>query len=194
MLAYYAAMDVLARDLMSLLALSLELDAYYFVPLFATPSATLRLIKYPPHPGAARANQLGAGAHTDWGAITLLAQDDIGGLEVQNAAGQWISAPPIAGTFVINLGDMFPRWTNGLYHSNMHRVLNNKMAGRDRYSIPFFYSPDHLARIECLPTCTDEANPPKYQPCTSGEHMDEMFRRSYGDMKGGRPPNQRVAA
>jgi len=194
MLDYYAAVDALAARIMGLLALSLELNADYFAPAFGCPSATLRLIKYPPHPGDARDNQLGAGAHTDWGAVTVLAQDDIGGLEVENAAGEWISAPPVPGTFVINLGDMFTRWTNGIYRSNMHRVINNKASGRDRYSVPFFYSPDHTARIECLPTCTDADHPPLYAPCTAGEHLDEMFRRSYGDLQGGRPPNERVVA
>jgi len=194
MLDYYAAMDRLARHLMRLLALSLELDEAHFEQYFACPSATLRLIKYPPHPAAASANQLGAGAHTDWGGVTILAQDDIGGLEVENTAGEWIDAPPVPGTFVINLGDMIKRWTNGIYRSNMHRVLNNKTAGRDRYSIPFFYSPDHEARIECLPSCTDADRPPRFPPCTAGEHLDEMFRRSYGDMRGGKPPNQKEAA
>jgi isopenicillin N synthase-like dioxygenase len=191
MLAYYAAMAALSRQLMRLFALSLDLDAAHFEPYFDCPSATLRLIKYPPHPAAARRNQLGAGAHTDWGAVTILAQDASGGLEVENAAGEWIDAPPVPGTFVINLGDMFNRWTNGLYRSNMHRVVN-KATGRDRYSIPFFMSPDHQAMIECLPSCTDVAHPPRYTPCTAGEHLDEMFRRSYGDLRGGRPPNERA--
>jgi isopenicillin N synthase-like dioxygenase len=192
MLAYYSAMDTLAARVMRLLALSLELGANHFEPSFACPSATLRLIKYPPHPADARSNQLGAGAHTDWGAVTILAQDDIGGLEVENAAGEWIAAPPVPGTFIINLGDMFNRWTNGIYRSNLHRVLNNRALGRDRYSIPFFYSPDHTARIACLPTCTDAEHPPIHATCTAGEHLDEMFRRSYGDLRGGRPPNERV--
>lgn len=194
MLAYYAAADALARHLMRLLALSLELDEMHFEASFACPSATLRLIKYPPHPAAAHANQLGAGAHTDWGGVTVLAQDDIGGLEVENAAGEWISAPPVPGTFVINLGDMIQRWTNGIYRSNLHRVLNNNAAGRDRYSIPFFFSPDHNARIECLPSCTDADHPPRYAPCSAGEHLDEMFRLSYGDLTGGRAPNERASA
>src|SRR6202041_1189802 len=104
------------------------------------PAAPLRLLRYPPHPAGAKYNQLGAGAHTDWGWITLLAQDECGGLEVETAAGDWIRAEPIPGTFVVNLGDLVPRWTNGLYHSNMHRVMNNR-AGRNRHSIVLFYNP-----------------------------------------------------
>ena len=179
-LAYHAAMRALGFHLMRLLALSLDLAEDHFLSLYACPQATLRIIKYPPHPAHSRYNQLGAGAHTDWGGITLLAQDDSGGLEVQNADGEWISATPIPGTFVINLGDMIARWTNGLYHSNMHRVLNNVSAGRDRYSVACFFSPDRNATIACLPTCTDAEHPPKFAACTAGEHLDEMFRRSYG--------------
>ena len=179
-LAYHAAVCKLGFHLMRLLALSLDLQEDHFLPLYETAQTTLRIIKYPPHPAGSQFNQLGAGAHTDWGGITLLAQDDIGGLEVQNADGDWISATPIPGTFVVNLGDMIARWTNGLYHSNMHRVLNNLSAGRDRYSVACFFSPDRNAIIECLPTCVDEDNPPKFATCTAGEHLDEMFRRSYG--------------
>ena len=163
---------------MSLLALSLELPENYFAPFYREPSRTMRILRYPPHPAAARANQLGAGAHTDWGGVTLLAQDDLGGLEIRNAADEWIQATPIPGTFVINLGDLMQRWTNGVYRSNMHRVKNNS-SSEDRYSIPFFYSPRPDSRIECMPTCSDAAHPPKYPPCTAAEHTYEMFRRSY---------------
>jgi isopenicillin N synthase-like dioxygenase len=109
----------------------------------------------------------------------VLAQDDLGGLEVRNVENDWIRATPIPDTFVINLGDLMQRWTNGLYRSNMHRVKNNSST-RDRYSIPFFYSPRPDSRIECLPTCSDAANPPQFAPCTAAEHTYEMFRRSYG--------------
>jgi isopenicillin N synthase-like dioxygenase len=180
MLAYQAAMRTVADHLLGVIALSLDLPEAYFASLFDEPARTVRLIKYPPQPSDARTNQLGAGAHTDWGGITVLAQDDIGGLEVQNVAGDWIEAPPIPGTFVVNLGDLMARWTNDLYRSNLHRVKNNDRQGRDRYSVPFFYSPRRLARIECLPTCNSAEHPPKYAPVTTAEHMDEMFRKSYG--------------
>jgi isopenicillin N synthase-like dioxygenase len=178
-LAYAGAMRALGDRLLALIALSLELPESFFARFFELPASTLRLIRYPPHPEAARANQLGAGAHTDWGGITLLAQDDLGGLEVRNAADEWIQATPIADTFVINLGDLMQRWTNDFYRSNMHRVKNNAKSA-DRYSIPFFYSPRHDARIECMPTCTDTAHPPRYATVSAREHVDEMFRRSYG--------------
>jgi isopenicillin N synthase-like dioxygenase len=179
MLAYQGIVRWLGDHLLGLLALSLDLPENYFAPFYDMPLTTLRLLRYPPHPQNAKANQLGAGAHTDWGGITLLLQDDLGGLEVLNIEGDWIEANPIPGTLVVNLGDLMHRSTNGLYSSNMHRVRNNSTM-RDRYSIPFFYSPRPDAVIECLPSCTDAEHTPKFPPCTANEHIAEMFRRSYG--------------
>jgi isopenicillin N synthase-like dioxygenase len=181
MLRYHTALCALGDRLLGLLALSLDLPMDYFRPMYRQPNAVLRLLHYPPQPAAAHANQLGAGAHTDWGGLTLLLQDEAGGLEVQNVAGDWILAPPLPGTLVVNLGDLVQRWTNDLYRSTMHRVLNRSRDGvaRDRYSVPFFYTPDPHARIECLPGCSDAARPPRHPPCLAGEHMMAMFHRSY---------------
>ena len=179
MLEYQAALRALGDRVLAMLALSLELPEDFFAAYYDMPNTTLGLLRYAPHPADARSNQLGAGAHTDWGAITLLAQDELGGLEVRNVEGDWIRAAPIAGTFVVNLGDLMQRWTNGLYRSNMHRV-KNRSTSRERYSMPFFYGPRPDSRIECLPSCTDADNPPKFAPCTAAEHNYEMFRRSYG--------------
>ena len=178
-LAYREAIRTLGDRVLAILALSLDLPEDHFEPFYDMPGTTLRLLRYPPHPKAALANQLGAGAHTDWGGVTLLAQDALGGLEVRNVDDEWVRATPIPGTFVINLGDLMQRWTNGVYRSNMHRVRNNSST-RDRYSIAFFYSPRPDSRIECLPTCTDEQHPPRFAACTASEHIREMFRRSYG--------------
>ena len=82
-------------------------------------------------------------------------------------------------SFVVNIGDLLARWTNDLYRSTPHRVLNN-LSGRDRYSAAFFYDPDYHARIECLPSCYSDTNPPRYVPCTAGEHNYEMYCRSRG--------------
>jgi isopenicillin N synthase-like dioxygenase len=179
MLRYHAAMSALGDRLLSLIALSLELPENWFAAQYDTPAATLRLVRYPPQPGAAQFNQIGAGAHTDWGDVTILAQDMTGGLEVQNASGHWIAATPLPGAFVINIGDLMARRTNGIYNSNMHRVKNNQSQS-DRYSIPFFYSPRPDALIEPMPGCADDSRPRLYADCTAAGHMDEMFRRSYG--------------
>jgi isopenicillin N synthase-like dioxygenase len=176
-LTYIDAMREVADCVVSLLALSLDLPADWFAELYEPPNLMVRMLGYPPHLPGTPVNQLGAGAHTDWGAVTLLAQDDVGGLEVRTVEGEWIAARPIPGTFVVNLGDLMPRWTNDLYRSNMHRVKNVQI-GRWRYSIPFFYNPRPTARIACLPGCADADNPPRYEPCTSGEHIAEMARRA----------------
>lgn len=183
MLSYQAAMRKLGDRVLSLVAASLSLPENQFASHYDVPMPNVRLLKYPPQPRDAEFNQIGAGAHTDWGGVTLLAQDNLGGLEVVNVAGEWLEAAPIEGTFVVNLGDLMARWTNGLYQSTMHRVRNNK-SDRDRYSIAFFYSPRPTAVVECLPTCTDADRPPRFPPCTVGEHIDEMFRRSYGFLPG----------
>lgn len=181
-LAYHAAVSDLSMRVVRLIALSLDLPVDYFAPMFDMPNTTLRLLKYPPQPAAVAFNQMGAGAHTDWGGVTLLVQDDVGGLEVRNAAGDWIRAEPIPGTFVVNLGDLIKRWTNGLYSSNLHRVMNNA-SGRDRYSIPFFFGPRPSAIIEALPGCVSADRPPQFATCTAQDHVNEMFRRAYAALK-----------
>ena len=115
----------------------------------------------------------------DWGALTILAQDSLGGLEVRNADGGWVQATPVPGTFIINLGDLMARWTNGIYNANMHRVKNNR-SGRDRYSIVSFNSPRPDVAIEPMPGCVTGAFPRTFSTCTAQEHMNEMVRRSYG--------------
>jgi isopenicillin N synthase-like dioxygenase len=177
--AYADAMRSLGDQLLELIARSLDLPDDWFKPFFQSKGGKLRLIKYPPQPGSAHLNQLGAGAHTDWGAITILAQDDIGGLEVRNVAGDWIQAKPVPGAFVINIGDLMARWSNGIYNSNFHRVKNNNST-RDRYSIPFFYDTDPPAIIESIPTCVTPEHPALYPACTADEHTADMFERSYG--------------
>ena len=181
-LAYHAAISDLSIRVVQLIALSLDLPADYFDPMFDIPNTTLRMLKYPPQPATVAFNQMGAGAHTDWGGVTLLVQDDVGGLEVRNADGEWIRAKPIPGTFVVNLGDLIKRWTNGLYSSNLHRVMNNA-SSRDRYSMAFFFGPRPSAIIEALPGCVSADRPAQFAPCTAQEHVNEMFRRAYAALK-----------
>lgn len=177
MLAYHGAVVDLAGRLMGQIALSLDLPESYFAPMLVDPIASALLVHYPPHPANAKPNQLGAGAHTDWGGITILLQDDCGGLEVETIDGEWVRAVPIPDTFVVNLGQLMARWTNGLYKANMHRVLNTA-AGRDRYSVPLFFSPNYDVVIECLPGCAGN-EPSKWPPCTTGAHLSEMFALSH---------------
>ena len=134
-------------------------------------------MRYPPQPFDAKDNQIGAGAHTDWGWITLLVQDEHGGLEVETAAGDWVRAEPIPGTIVVNLGDIILRWTNGRYHSSLHRVMNNR-SGRNRHSMVLFFNQSHDTMVESLSTCLEPGETPKYPPCTSGEHTLQRYQDS----------------
>jgi isopenicillin N synthase-like dioxygenase len=176
---YMQALLALSRRLMQLLALSLDLPETYFDATSQSPMVTLRMLRYPPHPPDADERTFGAGAHTDWGALTVLAQDEHGGLEVALPNGSWLAAPPVPGAFIVNLGDMMPRWTNGLYRSSLHRVRNTLSGGAARYSIPFFYEPDYLARIEAVPGTLAAGDKPLFEPCTAGEHLKQMYQKTY---------------
>lgn len=177
--AYFAAMTHLGLTIARGLALSLDIDEDYFARTLDNPMSLLRLLHYPPTKQRQSERQLGAGAHTDYGCVTILAQDAIGGLEVRNTDGQWVVAPPIPGTFVINLGDQMARWTNGRYQSTPHRVFN--ASNTDRYSIPFFFDPNFHALIECIPTCLAPGDAPQYPPIRAGQHIINRYDETYVD-------------
>jgi isopenicillin N synthase-like dioxygenase/nicotinamidase-related amidase len=163
--AYLVAMHTLARRLTGALALSLDLPEDHFAEFCEHPVAALRLVRYPPE-GAT------AGTHTDFGALTLLLQDKIGGLQVYDRATKgWIDAPPIPGCFVVNLGDLFERWTNKRYRSTPHRVVHP--PGMERFSAPYFFTgaPDYP--VACLPSCLEPGEEPAYPPTTPAAHLRE---------------------
>ena len=175
--AYYGALVGLGREIMHAFALALELDEGFFDAMLTGPMATLGPLHYPPQEGLITQRRIGAGAHTDFGCLTILAQDEAGGLQVQNSDGIWVDAPPVAGGFVVNIGDMMARWTNDLFASTRHRVVN--VSGRDRYSMPFFFDPNFDADLICLPTCAGPGNPPRYPPTTGGRHLLEMIDATF---------------
>lgn len=174
---YSAAMLALVLRLMHLCATALKLPEGHFDSFMRDPTCTTRLLHYPPQPATASPGQIGCGAHTDWGALTLLAQDDAGGLQVQTLQGDWIDIAPLPYGLVVNAGDMMQRWTNDLWRSTMHRVIN-RHSGHDRFSIAYFFDLDHFASIEPLPGCVEQGQPARYAPITAGEHLLEMYRRT----------------
>jgi isopenicillin N synthase-like dioxygenase len=148
-LAWMAALEALGQRLLSGIALGLGLEADFFErELTCDPICLFRIFHYPPAAGGGSGAAWGVGEHTDYGLLTLLLQDDCGGLEVKGRAG-WIAAPPIPGTFVCNLGDMLDRMTGGRYRSTPHRVRN--LSGRSRFSWPFFLDPAFAAEVRALP-------------------------------------------
>ncbi len=178
---YFAAMRSLAEALMRGFALALGLAPDFFMDKIDRPCASLRLLHYPPQEGHIEARTMGCGAHTDYGCLTILAQDDNGGLQVRNSAGEWISAPPIPDTFVINLGDQMARWTNGRFQATSHRVINT--SGRERYSMPFFFDPNWEALIEALPGTVPEGEAPRYAPVLAGPYLQSRFDDTFAYRK-----------
>lgn len=174
--AYHEAVQHIARTLLEGFALSLGIDEGFFRDFHRQPIASLRLLHYPPRPEATPGEQLGIGAHTDWGAITVLTQDGVGGLQVQDRDGGWLSVSPREDALVINLGDLMEVWTNGRYRSTLHRVIGDPM--RDRYSIALFFDLDWHGRIEVLPTCVDTDHPVRYAETTVGAHLMGKFAAS----------------
>ena len=140
------------------------LDAY-----FARPTTFLRMLYYPPQPPQSPEDLFGSAPHTDYGFITILLQDDVGGLQVRNITGDWIDAPSMPGTFVMNTADILHRWSNGRFISTPHRVINR--SGRARYSNPFFFDPSVKAHIEPLASCAVEGAEPQFEPVMYGDYL-----------------------
>jgi isopenicillin N synthase-like dioxygenase len=175
--AYHAANLELVVRLHRALAFDLGADESYFDARFSRAVGILRLLRYPPHPGTFDGSQYGAGAHTDYGNLTLLAQDATGGLEVRARDGSWIAVPPIAGAFVCNIGDCLMRWSNDVYVSTPHRVVNR--AGNERFSIAYFGDPNADALVECLPSCLAPGQDPTYPPVTYGDYLRSRYDETY---------------
>jgi isopenicillin N synthase-like dioxygenase len=176
LLDYQQAAYALATDLLRAIALSLDLDESHFEPYHRHPIVGLRLLRYPPRRAGAHASEFGAGAHTDWGAITVLAQDSAGSLQLRDPdSHDWVDVDPDPDAFVVNLGDLVEVWTNGRYRSTLHRVLG---ADRERFSIALFCDLDADATIECLPTCTGADDPPRYAPTTVLAHLRRKYEES----------------
>ncbi len=172
-LAYFDACLRLGGEIHRAFARDLGLPLDFFADKLDRPLATLRLLRYPPEP----VGEIGAGEHTDYGDITLLATDGVGGLEVRTRDGQWLAAPSIEGAFVVNIGDCLMRWTNDVYVSTPHRVVS-RGAG-ERYSIAFFLDPHPLARVEAIPSCVPAGQAPKYPPILAHEYLRSRFEATY---------------
>jgi isopenicillin N synthase-like dioxygenase len=178
MLDYFERMWRLGVLLHRAFARDLSLDPAFFADRFRKPMATLRLLHYPPSDAPLAEGQLGAGAHTDYGNVTLLATDAVGGLVVRDRDGRWRDAPVIADAFVCNIGDCLMRWTNDIYVSTPHKVVSP--PGRDRFSVAFFLDPDPDAIVACLPTCAGPERPARYPAVTASDFLRSRLEPTYG--------------
>ena len=169
---YFSETESLSCSLQKGFARALGLEEGFFHDCFKKPSTRLKINHYPAQEDDISESNLGVVPHSDSGGFTILWQDQEGGLEIQSKSGEWVSAPPIAGTFVINIGNIMQYWSNGLFSSTPHRVVNR--SGRDRYSIPLFVNPDQDAVIRTLVGETDSFKSFKY-----GDYQRGFWRKAF---------------
>lgn len=170
---YFESMTQLSGQLYRAFALSLDLPENYFLNMLDKPLDILRLLRYPPQPVIDKESQIGTGAHSDFDCFTILYQDPTGGLQALNSEDEWIDARPVEGTFLINVGDMLERWTNGRFVSTVHRVINR--SEKQRFSIVFFAAPNYHTMVECLPSCCADDNPPRFEPISAGDYIVSRY-------------------
>ncbi|SCZ98588.1 BZ3500_MvSof-1268-A1-R1_Chr7-1g09210 [Microbotryum saponariae] len=150
----------------------------YFDDKLTNPGSVMRILHYPPQTGPIDMTAIGIGSHSDYEMFTLLVQHgDVSALQVLNSAGDWVQAPPIPGTIVVNIADQLQRWTNGVFKSTIHRAINR--TGKDRMSLPFFFGVDYDVLIEVLPSCITEDRPAKYEPVKAGEWVEQRLKETY---------------
>ena len=174
---YYEAVLACGADVLRAVAVGLDLPETFFADRYRHPIARGSILHYPPQPPDLGETQFGVGAHTDYGCLTLLWQDAVGGLQVRNRAGEWIAAPPIEDSYVVNVGDLLARWSNDRLVSTPHRVVNS--SGRERYSIAVFYDPDASAVVDPKDVGLPQGEDPKYAPVTAGEHIKARFDAAF---------------
>ncbi|KAF8865729.1 Clavaminate synthase-like protein [Acephala macrosclerotiorum] len=181
-LRYWASCLTLARKLVKVFALSLDIPEGYFDSRTTYPGADGVFNYYPVTTAEETANNaVGLGSHTDLQLFTLLWQDMTGGLQVLNKEGQWIKAVPVEGTIVVNIGDFMMRLCNDIYKSTVHRVYNR--AKVERVSMPFFFGLNFNCVEGVVPSCTSETNPPKYEPISCGDWCQMRFKLENDEMK-----------
>jgi isopenicillin N synthase-like dioxygenase len=174
--AYYREMETLAARIMQACALALDLPEDFFAPFIDAPISALRALNYPVQTTPPEPGQLRAGAHSDYGSLTiLLPQSGSRGLEILSPDGTWQAVPPIPGAFIVNIGDLMARWTNDRWVSTLHRVVNDGTTNA-RQSLAFFHQPNWSAKIETLPSCVEKGEVSRYLPVYSGPYLMDKFR------------------
>jgi isopenicillin N synthase-like dioxygenase len=174
---FYRAGCATGASLLRAVSVGLGLAPDFFADRFVRPMARGQLIYYPPQPPEMGENQFGVAAHTDFGCLTLVCQDDRGGLQVQSRAGDWIAAPPVEGALLVNVGDLLARWSNGRFASTRHRVVNS--SGKARFSMAVFYDPAFHTVVDPRDLGLREGETPRYGPTTAGAHQLARFNQVF---------------
>jgi isopenicillin N synthase-like dioxygenase len=180
--AYESAMQDLARRLLAIFEVALGLPRGFFDAKIDKNNSFMLGANYPSLAAPPLPGQMRAGAHTDFGLLSILYQDDApGGLQVERPDGSWVDIPPVPGSFVINLGDIMAHWTNDTWVSSMHRVVPppERAASSRRQSIVYFFHPNYDAVIECMPSCTGPDRPVRHPPAIAHEFMLGKTSRSF---------------
>jgi isopenicillin N synthase-like dioxygenase len=177
---YYASMEDLAARIMAVFETALGLPDGFFTAYIDQPISALRALNYPEQVAPPKPGQIRAGAHTDYGSLTiLLPQPGSQGLEIVAPDGRWIPVPPVEGAFIVNIGDLMARWTNDRWVSTMHRVVNppaGSGVSARRQSFAFFHQPNWHATIDVLDACLASGEDAKYEPVFSGPYLMGKFR------------------
>ncbi len=181
-MAYFEAVRAVGAEVMAVIAESLDIDPKFFEKHYQYPTSTCVLLHYPPLPADAPLETSSGPEHTDWGSLTMLYQDNCGGLEVRNRDNEWVQAPPIEGAFVLNIGDQLQRWSNDRLVSTPHRVRNR--SGKERYSIATFHNPQSNALVDPRDLGVTDAEC-KHPPILAGEYIASRWADFFGGQLGG---------
>ncbi|KAL4759069.1 isopenicillin N synthase family dioxygenase [Aspergillus foveolatus] len=193
MVQFYSECDRVGKEILRAVAVGLDLeDAEYLTRKHSGNSNQLRLLHYLPVSAEdlEKDRVTRCAAHTDWSSITMLFQDDCGGLEVEDISrpGTFVPAQPVKDSIIMNIGDLLQRWSNDRLRSTNHRVslpkLLDRIEGpdrmaRERFSIPYFMSPDDEVLVECIPSCMNDETPAKYEPITRGDYNKMRMSMMY---------------
>ena len=179
-MAYFEHAHGVAHYLMQGFAIGLGLEPDFFLRTASRPLSRASFVFYPPQPAEMGQNQFGVGPHTDFGVLTVLCQDSVGGLQVQDSNGEWVEAPPIEGTLIVNVADLLARWTNGAYKSTPHRVVN--ASGRERLSLVLAFDPDPDTMIDARQIYREDAGQAE-PPITCGDYLVWRFAKAFAYRK-----------
>ncbi len=175
-MVFFNEADSLAKDLLKGFAIGLNLNENFFLKTSSKPLSRASLVYYPSQPESMGEDQYGVSSHTDFGVLTILCQDDVGGLQVQDVNGDWYHAPPIQNTIIVNVADLLSRWTGGEYKSTPHRVVNK--SNKERLSIVLAFDPNPETIIDSKEIFGKNYDS-KFEPISCGDYLIWRFGKAF---------------